>query len=81
MAATVRTVWLDGLRQQLAAVRADAVPQAAADPGEPAQARALADSLSECSERYSAVAGERDELAVQLGGLIDLLPAEDPAPD
>jgi hypothetical protein len=67
---------LGGLRDELAAVRAGAVPGGPADTGEAAQTRALADSLGECSERYSAVAGERDELAVQVGGLIALLPAE-----
>jgi hypothetical protein len=67
---------LGSLRDTLAAIRARAVPGAPADPGEPAQTRALADSLGDCSQRYSAVAGERDGLAVQTAGLIALLPPE-----
>lgn len=67
---------LAGLRDELARVRADALSGAATGASLAAQAAAAADSLSECSSRYTAVAGERDELSIQVAGLLALAPPE-----
>ena len=67
---------LASLRNTLARVRANTLPQASADPGIAAQTAALADSLSECSQRYSEVAGQSDAMSVQVSGLLELLPSE-----
>lgn len=68
----------DGLLDQLAAVRADALSAATTRARLAAEASAAADGLGECSSRYSTLAGERDELAIQVGGLLDLLPEMTP---
>lgn len=60
----------DRLRDALDQLRADTLSQGAADPDLPAKARAVADSLSECSASYTALAGERDELAIQVDWLL-----------
>jgi hypothetical protein len=67
---------LGGLLDELAAVRADALSSTTTRARLAAEASALADGLTDCSQRYSAVAGERDSLAVQTAGLIALLPPE-----
>lgn len=62
------------LRDDLAAVRRNALSEAATRAGLAAQVSAAADSLSECSGRYQALARERDDLAVQVAGLLEMLP-------
>lgn len=62
------------LRDDLARVRRDAVSEAATRAGLAAQVASLSDSLGECSGRYQAMARERDDLAVQVSGLLELLP-------
>jgi hypothetical protein len=64
------------LRDTLNAVRADSVSSTTTHPRLAAEASALADSLGECGQRYSAMAGERDGLAVQVAGLLDLAPED-----
>ncbi|TAK92746.1 MAG: hypothetical protein EPO09_14835 [Aquabacterium sp.] len=65
-----------GLRDELDRVRADALSGVSTHSQLVAQVSAATNSLSECSGRYTAVAGERDELAVQVAGLLPLLPAQ-----
>lgn len=55
-------------------VRADAMRESATRADLAAQVTAAANSLGECSGRYRAVAKERDDLAVQVSGLLDLTP-------
>lgn len=61
-----------GLRDALDRLRADALREETTRASLAAQATAAADGLDECSARYSAVAGERDELSVQVSGLLEL---------
>lgn len=61
---------VSGLRQQLDRVRADAMSSEATIAGLADQLSAATNGLSECSERYSAVAAEHDRLAIQVAGLL-----------
>ncbi len=63
----------DRLRHDLDTIRANALPSTQDRARLAAQTGALANSLSECSDRYSALAAERDELAIQLGGLLTIV--------
>ena len=60
-------------------VRADALRESATRAGLAAQVAAATNSLGECSGRYTAVAKERDELSVQVSGLLALVPPITPA--
>ncbi len=59
-----------GLRDELAAVRANAWSQEATVAGLADQLGTATNSLAECSERYTAVAAEHDRLAIQVAGLL-----------
>lgn len=67
-----------GLRDELASVRADAMSGTATSARLAAQVATLADVLGECGERRAEVARQADELAVQVGGLLALLPPMQP---
>jgi hypothetical protein len=63
----------DGLRDALARVRADAMSEVTTRARLAAEATAAANGLGECSSRYTALARERDDLSIQVDGLLDLL--------
>lgn len=61
-----------GLRDEISRVRADAMSETATRARLAAELAATADSLGECSGRYSAVAESSDRLSVQVSGLLAL---------
>ena len=63
-----------GLRDELNAVRADAMSETATRARLAAEVAAAADSLGECSTRYSALAEQSDRLSIQVSGLLALVP-------
>lgn len=65
---------LAGLRDELDAVRADAMSQTTTRAQLAAELAAASDGLSECSARYTALAGGFDSLSVQVTGLLALAP-------
>jgi len=66
----------DSLRDRLARVRADAMSEGPTRSLLAAELAAAADSFSECSGRYSALAESHDRLSVQVTGLLELVPPD-----
>ena len=62
------------LRDELAAVRADAMSETTTRARLAAELAATADSFGECSTRYSALAEQSDRLSIQVSGLLALAP-------
>lgn len=63
-----------GLRDELAAVRSDAVSETATRARLAAEVATLADVFGECSTRRREVAAEADRLSIQVTGLLELAP-------